>query len=375
MWFVLIFFGIYSGMHAYLFWKVHQALPHMGKLALLLAAFFVLMIFGPFLVRLLDRAFHFRAAAALAAVAYSWIAILFWFCCLFVAADAWNVLIRLAALAWPAARHALLPPGVALASLGVMILLAAGWAYFEAHRIGLRRVTISTAAIPRGEKPITIAMISDMHLGDNSGRSRLRQVIEIVREARPDVLISDGDILDSPRQGLADAAQALEALRPPLGKFAVFGNHEFYAGVDNSTAFIESAGFRLLRQDRAEVNGHLVIAGVDDPAGGPFGHDRTNEDAVLPEEENGKFRILLKHRPDVRQQSLGRFDLQLSGHTHGGQLFPFMAVVNMVFPYGPGLHELAGGSQLYVSRGTGTWGPAMRLFAPPEVTIIRLEAR
>ncbi len=180
-------------------------------------------------------------------------------------------------------------------------------------------------------------------------------------------------------------AGMLADVQAPLGKFAVLGNHEFYAGLSQSLAFHAAAGFTMLRQEHVAVTPQLILAGVDDPAGTHLsGSQEPDESNALPALERRSatqaaaaadprpFVILLKHRPDVHPSSLGRFDLQLSGHTHGGQIFPFHIVHRLIYKYHPGLTDLGGGSKLYLSRGAGTWGPPMRLFAPPEVTIIKL---
>ena len=130
-----------------------------------------------------------------------------------------------------------------------------------------------------------------------------------------------------------------------------------------------------LTQAIDEGSDRLRLVGVDDPSGRYIGEPcETNEMTALPSEPDSRFTILLKHRPSVREKSLGRFDLQLSGHSHGGQIVPFNWIVNMVYPLLPGLHELGKGSLLYHSPGTCTWGPPIRLFSRPEVTLLLLKA-
>ena len=131
----------------------------------------------------------------------------------------------------------------------------------------------------------------------------------------------------------------------------------------------------MLRGGSVVVAGRLRLAGVDDPAGARTGdRHNTDEAAALSAEGPRLATILLKHRPDVSKAVLGRFDLQLSGHTHGGQIFPFWQFVRLFYPLRPGLHRLENGAALYVSRGAGTWGPPMRVLSPPEVTLITLKA-
>jgi len=197
--------------------------------------------------------------------------------------------------------------------------------------------------------------------------------MDLIEEAEPDLVLCTGDLVDASFQHVEDLAKRLATVRPPLGKFAVLGNHEYHAGHDDCVTFMDTAGFRVLRGVSVAVGDHLRLVGVDDPSGRYVeGSCDTNETAALPAERDSRFTILLKHRPSVREKSLGRFDLQLSGHSHGGQIVPFNWIVNMVYPLLPGLHDLGQGSLLYHSRGTCTWGPPIRLFSRPEVTLLVL---
>jgi predicted MPP superfamily phosphohydrolase len=157
------------------------------------------------------------------------------------------------------------------------------------------------------------------------------------------------------------------------GKFAVTGNHEFYAGLDQAVRFTEEAGFTMLRGEARPVAGFMTIAGVDDPTGKRFGLFRGPEEgALLKGVARGRFTILLKHEPVIAKDATGLFDLQLSGHTHKGQIFPFNYIVKIFYPHDAGLVHLPQHAFLYVSRGSGTWGPPIRFLSPPEVTIIKL---
>jgi predicted MPP superfamily phosphohydrolase len=169
----------------------------------------------------------------------------------------------------------------------------------------------------------------------------------------------------------------LATVDPPLGKFAIAGNHEFYAGIRQSGRFLRAAGFKFLRNEDFELNGLINLVGVDDPAGKrrypEIGQVGKEEKILLADLDSERFTLLLKHRPTVEIESLGRFDLQLSGHTHGGQIFPFNLITRLFYPRERGLYRLDKESVLYVSRGTGTWGPPMRFLSPPEVTLIELQ--
>jgi hypothetical protein len=171
-------------------------------------------------------------------------------------------------------------------------------------------------------------------------------------------------------------------LNLPLGMYAVTGNHEYYAGIDQAIAFKEHAGMQLLRNEALRVGG-IILAGMDDPTAQRFGGTLTPEIDVLAPLPENRFVLLLKHQPIVDPDSIGLFDLQLSGHTHRGQIWPFYWLTRMVYEYRPGLRALAPSksgeayasgaareSRVFIGNGSGTWGPPIRFFAPPQVGII-----
>ena len=240
----------------------------------------------------------------------------------------------------------------------------------------MRRLTVEVPSLPPGMESLRLVHVSDMHLGGHTGKARLLTAARLIRHADPHLLLSSGDLVDLATDKARPLAGLLSELRPPLGKFAVLGNHEFWGGLEANLAFLASAGFGVLRGASVRVADGLLIAGVDDPAGRRRRHEPTpDEEDALPEEGGRPTTILLKHQPRVRHSSLGRFDLQLSGHTHGGQLFPWHLVTARQYRYWRGLYTLPDGSHVHVSRGAGTWGPPIRFLARPEVTLITLRRR
>lgn len=373
-WFLLIFLSIYGSMQFFVFWKVRRAFPGMGWWLVLPGIFLLLMIVSPILARRFDRAAWLTLARITAAVGYTWMAVSFWFLVIGGSVELWNLGARLVALVRGAETRLLVSPLAMVCSAGAIIALLVPWGIYESSRVRIERVTVRTSKLLPGSKPITVAQISDLHLGLLGAEWRLENALRAVAEARPDVLVSTGDMLDTSGPLLEPLARRWAEVRPPFGKFAVLGNHENYSGLEDSLAFYRRAGFRLLRAERELVDGRIWICGVDDPAAARRGGEaHLDEDRALPPPEREKFAVLLKHRPEPREESLGRFDLQLSGHTHGGQIFPFVVVTRAFHRYVSGLYELGGGAQLYVSRGTGAWGPPLRLLAPPEVTLVTIK--
>ena len=371
--FLLIALSIYTAMHAYLFWRVCAAFGALGWGRWVLAGFELVMIASPILVRLLERRHPGGAVDVFGHVAFLWLAIIFWFCTLMFVADGWNLLVRLASLAAPQAKVVLLPLRPALTVIGGIIVAAVCWGLVEARNIQVTHLTVNVPAWPADAGDIRVVQISDVHL---TGRTRIQTVermAELIRQARPDVLVSTGDLADSSLDAVDHLAEPLAAIDAPMGKYAVLGNHEFYLGLENSLELHKAAGFEVLRQRSVTLAGVLRIAGVDDPAGSRRGgQPLTNEDIALGPPHNNPVTILLKHQPAVTPKMIGRYKLQLSGHTHGGQFFPFRLATLLRYKRDSGLYELGAGSLLYVNRGTGTWGPPLRLLARPEITVITL---
>ena len=372
--FLLIYFGVYGSMHAYFFWKTVQALQPQGWWLALLTGFLLLMLNGPILVRVLERNDQILGATAMAWVSYTWMAILLWFLSLGIIRDLWNTGVRAASLITQESYRLILPPKPAYIIIIVLISAATVLGFFEARNLKTERITIRTQLLPPGSKPVKVAQISDVHLGIIEGQKRIDQITSIIFDEKPDLLLCTGDFMDGAIPHLNHMSTHFAAINPPLGKFAVTGNHEFYAGLKESLAFLKDAGFTVLRGE-AVTTGPVRVAGVDFPAERQTSQlSYTDEGAALDMgDDAGLFTILLKHQPFIEESSLGRFQLQLSGHTHKGQIFPFNYPVKLRYHYLAGLYDLGRGSRIYTSRGTGTWGPPLRLFAPPEVTIFMIE--
>jgi uncharacterized protein len=372
--FLLIILGLYSAIHAYAFLKVRAAFPFGTAAGLGLSLFMAVMILTPVLVRVLEVYGLEAPARLLSYLGYTWMGVIFLFFSASLLVDLYRAVAPGIDLALglnpgvprPSARAAFLVP--LLASLSFT-----SWGALAAWDIRPHRITVPTAKLPASVGRLRIVQVSDVHLGLIVREARLARILGVVSAEEPDILISTGDLVDGQIDRLTDLADALARVRPRYGKFAVTGNHEFYAGIGQSLEITRRAGFTVLRGEAVTLPGLIAIAGVDDPTGlhmgMPAGRPEGELLAGLPRDT---FTLLLKHQPHLDARSSGLFDLQLSGHTHAGQIFPFRYLVRLFFPYVSGLHRLPGGSLLSVSRGTGTWGPPIRFLAPPEVTVIDL---
>lgn len=372
--FLLAFFFLYGLLHAYAFLKLRAAFPLGVATSLGIAAFMFAMVTAPGIVRLAEKTGFELIARMLSWVGYSWMGILFLFVVCSILVDLYRLCIVGVELF---VRRDLTPLLVssrrAFLLAGVASLAIALYGAFEAMNVRLEKITVRTPKITLETGPVRIAQISDVHLGLIVREDRLRRILDEVAKAEPDVLVSTGDLVDGQIDNLSLLAEMLRAIDPPYGKYAITGNHEFYAGIEQATRFAEQAGFRLLRGEWVDVGGVLAIAGIDDVQARAFGLYRGKpEEELLAEVPRERFIVLLKHRPIVEGRSHGRFDLQLSGHTHKGQIFPFSIITGLYFVRQAGFVPLPNGSALYVSRGSGTWGPPIRFLSPPEVTLIEL---
>jgi len=221
-----------------------------------------------------------------------------------------------------------------------------------------------------------IAVVSDIHLGPLAGRAHTEQIVNTINAAEPDLVAIVGDLVDGTVEELGAAAEPLRDLAAPEGTFFVTGNHEYF--VDDTAAWLtelERLGVQPLRNENTAIRrggAAFDLVGVNDIAGEQRG-DPPDFDRALAGVNLSRPTILLAHQPVLVSESAARgVDLQLSGHTHGGQMWPFHYVVRMVQPSIAGLSTVDD-TQLYVTRGAGFWGPPVRIGAPPDVTVLSLE--
>jgi len=371
--FILTIVTIYGGVHVYAFLKARSVFAFGPIVGAALASFMLLMVFAIFLVRTLEAHEYELPARMLSYVAYFWMAALFLFFCGSLLFDGFSLVTR--AIGWIARNDIssyLVPVKTSFYISLCLALAICVYGYFEAKDIRTERVIIETTKLPAGIDRLVIAQISDVHLGLINRRERFGPMIKAVKDAKPDLFVVTGDLVDAQLNHLPGLADMLREVTAKYGKFAIMGNHEYYAGAEKSRAFIQEAGLALLR-DEAVTAGPITIVGIDDRTAVQLnlGHP-SSEKKLLRGLPRDKFILYLKHQPRIDPNTIGLFDLQLSGHTHKGQIFPFNLLTRLSFPRIAGDYDLGKGSRLHVSRGTGTWGPPIRFLAPPEVTVIEL---
>jgi predicted MPP superfamily phosphohydrolase len=257
--------------------------------------------------------------------------------------------------------------GAGFSGLGIFTALS---------RVQTKRVRVPIADLPEALHGMKIVQLTDVHVGPTIGKDFIEELVARTRELEPDLIAITGDLVDGSVAELGALVEPLREMRARHGVFFVTGNHEYYSGVDEWIAHLSSLGVRVLRNERVEIEhdgAHLDVAGVDDWEAGQFGngHGRDLARAMRGKDPDRKV-LLLAHQPkQVAEAAEHGVALQISGHTHGGQIFPFNYLVRLQQPYVAGLHRLAS-THLYVSKGTGYWGPPMRLGIPAEITLLEL---
>ncbi|MCX4646999.1 metallophosphoesterase [Streptomyces sp. NBC_01446] len=237
----------------------------------------------------------------------------------------------------------------------------------------VKRLTVPLANLPRAAHGYRIAVVSDMHLGPILGRDFAQHVVDTINRTQPDLIAVVGDLVDGSVADLGTAVEPLAQLRARHGSFFVTGNHEYFVGARQWVDKVRDLGLHPLENTRTELPG-FDLAGVNDVTGVDQGQGPDFAKA-LGDRDRSRASVLLAHQPIVIDDAVRHgVGLQLSGHTHGGQLWPINYVAELANPTVAGL-ERYGDTQLYVSRGAGAWGPPVRVGAPSDITVVELASK
>ncbi|QES49767.1 hypothetical protein DEJ50_20060 [Streptomyces venezuelae] len=263
---------------------------------------------------------------------------------------------------------------VARSLAAAAVVATAGTVGYGTHGVlrgpRVKRVTVPLAKLPRAAHGFRVAVVSDIHLGPILGRAHTERIVATINRTQPDLIAVVGDLVDGSVENLGPAAEPLARLRARHGAFFVTGNHEYFSGAEEWVDHVRELGLHPLENDRRELP-YFDLAGVNDIAGESEGQGPDFARA-LGDRDRSRTAVLLAHQPVVIDQAMAHgVDLQLSGHTHGGQLWPGNYLADLANPTLAGL-ERHGDTQLYVSRGAGAWGPPVRVGAPSDITVVEL---
>ena len=356
---VWTFFHVYAFQRAFSIPALARAVPFAARIAL----FGLLWLSYP-IGRVLARSAPGAVARGVELFGAVWMGILFLVFASLLAADVVTGFGKL----WP--KGAIPSRAVALAvATGLSVVAVVQ----SARGPRVVRHELKVASLPGGRAELKLVQLSDLHLGNLLGERWLARRIAEANALAPDLVVVTGDLVDGEIGPVAPLVPVLRTLSAPMGVFGVTGNHEFYAGLEKSLGVYEAAGIRTLRDGWVEAAPGLVLTGVDDlTARRQLGLDGRTLDRAFAGAPKSAVVVHLSHSPLLVREAAARgARLMLSGHTHGGQLWPFTWLSAIPYPFQAGRYEVDG-MTLVVSRGTGTWGPPMRLFFRSEIVEIIL---
>ncbi|MCI5073337.1 metallophosphoesterase [bacterium] len=372
---VWVFISVLLAIHAYLAWKIIFA-PKLGTvwqwtLSLALLFLFLTMLSRLSLYRRIPKSLH-RIHAYLA---YCWMGLMFFLLVGFILCDLVFIL-----PVWAAEGVFLTGSDQAYFKMMIVVSLASVislYAYGQAKRgPKVKQQNIILSKLPKALCGFKVVQISDLHIGDIIQEAYIKQTVSLCNAQKPDLIVITGDLVDAPVEQLAPLAQELKHLSAKHGVYFVTGNHEYYAGAQAWIDYLKTLNIHTLRNTAVEIadgKHSFNLVGIDDVSGGKFipGHGPQLAKAVEHCQKD-KVSILLAHQPkSIVDAEKHGIDLQLSGHTHNGQIWPFQMLVALDQPYLKGLYQ-HGNMQIYVNPGTGFWGPPMRFYGRSEITSIEL---
>jgi hypothetical protein len=354
---------IWTVMNVYVFWRISSIPVRMSWVALVIAGF---VLWASYVAgRILARQGIEVVAAPLEWIGSYWLGVIFFILISFIVVEFITGFGYLLPQQAPTLRM------YALGIAGVLSLIALVQG-FRTPVVSSYEVRLS--GLPAALDGTVLAVATDLHVGETVAATWLSRRVDQIQALRPDLIILGGDIVEGDRYGqeLLDAFRRFSA---PLGIFAVTGNHEFYAGVEGSVRFLEAAGIQVLRDRWVELRPGLVLAGVDDlTARRQYGEHGSFVQQALAGRPNPAATIFVSHTPwhvdKARDAGAG---LMFSGHTHAGQIWPFNYLVKLQYPFVSGRYDV-GNLTLFVCRGSGTWGPRMRLWRRSEILRITIRA-
>jgi predicted MPP superfamily phosphohydrolase len=372
---LLIFLGvvlsIVCGVHYFLWVRLARdpgwpapVVRGMGWGLAILAASIPLGIFAS---RTLSR----TAAAPFSWLAYVWMGVMFVLFLTLLPMELVRVGARVAGVD-PERRLAL--ARILAGAAGIIGLVESGAGIASVlSRVAVKQIRVPIAKLPKALSGYTIVQLTDVHVGPTIGRAFIEQIVRTTNALAPDLIAITGDLVDGSVASLGALVEPLRELRAKDGVYFVTGNHEYYSGPDEWIAHLRTLGIRVLRNERIELKDGLDLAGVDDTSAHNYGRGHGQDlPRAMAGRDPSRALVLLAHQPKavIEACKLG-VDLQLSGHTHGGQIWPWGYAVRIDQPHVAGLHDHEG-TAIYVSRGTGYWGPPLRVGAPAEITRIEL---
>jgi uncharacterized protein len=374
--FFTVFFSVYTAGNYYVYIRTYQAWPFNGWPKTLLTFLFFILWASFIISRFTGNTNLFSLHHTLTWISSFWLVAVFYFFCFILIVD----LVRLSDLWLHFLPHAntlkyfeLKTFTLSLITLLVAIIVVAG--HFNALHTRVVNIEIDTRKPLNDTSGLKIVAVSDIHLGTLIGKTRLTRLTDTINALQPDMIVIAGDMLDEAQAPIMkeDIGAPLRKLKAPLGVYAIPGNHEYIGGIKQATEYIESLGIILLKDTVVMPDSSFYLIGRDDIQANNFGHHHRKELKTLVDNiDKEKLIIVLDHQPYKFDEAVeNKIDLQISGHTHDGQFWPFNYLIGSMFEISHGYLKKAN-TNFYVSSGFGTWGPPVRVATKPEIVVIRI---
>ena len=377
----LIFFSIvlaiFGLINYYIFRHAIQAFSATSKYSGMFTTLFVVLVISYPFGRILERLWQSWISDVMTWVGAFWLAAMLYFFLIVVVIDI------IALLGWmlPFLPSFLIHPTAQLKSIylyysiGVVgLLLIIG--HINALNPRIRNIEIQTGKKAQGMKEVTIVMASDIHLGTIIGPRRVSKLVNSINGLKPDLVLLAGDVVDEDlkpviRQNLGESLRKISA---PLGVYGITGNHEYIGGAEAACKYLEEHGITMLRDKVVNIKGMFYLVGREDRSRNSFaGRQRMTLDSLLSGLDRERPIVLMDHQPfKLYEAEKQNVTLQLSGHTHDGQLWPLNYIIDAIYEIGMGEKKI-GNTHFYVSPGYGSWGPPIRIGHRPELALIKLK--
>ena len=377
----IIFFSIvltiYGLLNYYIFRHAIHAFPSPSKYVGLFTTLFIFLVVSYPVGRILERVWQSWISDMFTWVGAFWLAAMLYFFLIVLVVD----IISLIGWIIPSLPSFLVHPTAELkaiylyASIGVVGLVLIG-GHINALNPRIRVIDIETGKKAVGMKEVSIVMASDIHLGTIIGPRRVSKLVNTINGLKPDMVLLAGDVVDEDlkpviRQNLGESLRKITA---PLGVYAITGNHEYIGGAEAACKYLEEHGITMLRDKVVSIKGMFYLAGREDRSRNSFaGRQRMTLDSLLNGLDRERPIVLMDHQPfKLNEAEKQNVTLQLSGHTHNGQLWPLNYIIDAIYELGMGFKKI-GNTNFYVSPGYGSWGPPVRTGHRPEIALIRLK--
>jgi len=377
----LIFFSIvltiYGFLNYYIFRHAIHAFPSPSKYSGLFTTLFVFVVLSYPVGRILERVWQSWLSDIFTWVGAFWLAAMLYFFLIVLVVDiisliGWIIPSLPSFLIHPTAELKAIYLYTSMGLVGLTLILG----HINALNPRIRNIEIQTGKKAVGQKEVTIVMASDIHLGTIIGPRRVEKLVNTINGLKPDIVLLVGDVVDEDlkpviRQNLGESLRKISA---PLGVYGIMGNHEYIGGAEAAAKYLGEHGITMLRDKVVDIKGMFYLAGREDRSSNSFaGRKRLTLDSLLSGLDRSRPIVLMDHQPfKLEEAEKQHVTLQLSGHTHNGQLWPLNYIIDAIYELGMGYKKI-GDTHFYVSPGYGSWGPPVRTGHRPEIALIKLK--